>query len=238
MLETLRSQAQNDDARRELERRGLSMLTTGLAGVLGRRLGIERLLVGDPVKSWDVLRTAQFIEAYVPKHQTVVDFGAFRSEITGVLHRLGYSDLRAVDLNPRLLRGPYSGAIRYTVADFLATKYPDGSCAAITSISAVEHGHSLDRLLAEVARLLRPGGYFLASTDYWPDKIDTGGIRIFDLDWTIFSASEMEALFAAAAARGLHLVGAVDYGGAAPIISFAGKRYTFAWFALQKRAPR
>jgi SAM-dependent methyltransferase len=231
----LQSANENVEARRVLERRGLSMIRTDWLGRLGRRLGIDALSIGDPRKSWDVLSTAEFLERRLPKDAAIVDFGAFHSETTGVLCRMGFTNLHAVDLNPSVAHGPYRDRIKYTVGDFLATAYAPGSFAAITAISAIEHGHAIDRLLAEVARLLAPGGYLVASTDYWPEKIDTGGIEIFGMDWTIFSARELRALFDSARARGLVPVGPLNYEAHAPVIAFAGRDYTFAWFALQKR---
>jgi SAM-dependent methyltransferase len=210
------------------------MLRRGWVGGLARSLGIERLAVGDDRKSWDVLATATFLEERLAKEAPIVDFGAYRSEITGVLCRMGYQNLHAVDLNPRLVRGPYPERIRYRVGDFFATGFPPGGFAAVTAISAIEHGHAVDRLLPEVARLLKPGGFFVGSTDYWPEKVDTSGIRVFGLDWTVFSAAEMAGLFEAARRHGLAPAGPLDYVAGDPVIRFAGKMYTFAWFALRK----
>ncbi len=236
ILTVLQSEDENRRARRELERRGLSMVRTDWLGRLGRLLRVDALSIGDLRKSWDVLMTAEFIERRVAKDAAVVDFGAFHSEITGVLCRMGYTNLHGVDLNPGLTRGPYPDRITYTVADFLATNFPAGAFSAITSISAIEHGHSIDQLLTEVSRLLKPGGFFVGSTDYWPEKIDTTGIESFGMDWTVFSAAEFASLFEAARRRGLVPAGATDYQAREPVIAFAGKRYTFAWFALQKQA--
>src|SRR5205085_8762231 len=228
------SERENTEARAELERRGLSLVRTDAIGRLGRRLRLESCSVGDPRKSWDVLRTAEFIEAHLAKADAIVDFGAYHSEITGSLSRAGYTNLHAIDLNPRLPRGPYPDRIRYIVGDFLHSSLPDASFAAVTSISAIEHGHSTDQLLGEVARVLKPGGYFIGSTDYWPAKIDTRDTRIFGMDWTIFSAEEMRTFFEAARSRGLEPAGSVEVDAKTPSIHFAGRDYTFAWFALRK----
>lgn len=206
----------------------------GAARWLGRELGIERLCIGDPRKSWDVLATATFLEERLPKDAPIVDFGAYRSEITALLCRMGYTVLHGVDLNPKVVRGPYPGRIHYTVADYRATSFASGSFAAVTAISAIEHGHSVDRVLAEAARLLAPGGFFVGSTDYWPEKVDTAGVRIFDMDWTVFSASELTGLLDGARRHGLEPAGDVDLTAGDPVIEHLGRRYTFAWFALRK----
>ena len=234
ILRVLRGEQDNRRARAELERRGLSMVRRGWTGGLARALGLERLAVGDLRKSWDVLATADFIAERLGKERPIVDFGAYRSEITGVLCRMGYRNVHAVDLNPRLARGPYPGRIHYHVGDFFATDFRSGGFAAVTAISAIEHGHAADRLLPEVARILEPGGYFVGSTDYWPEKVDTTGIRVFGLDWTVFSAAEMAGLLEAAGRHGLAPAGPVDYGAGDPVVRFADRSYTFAWFALRK----
>lgn len=234
ILRVLKTAEENRRARAELERRGLSMVRRDWVGRLGRLLGVDRFSIGDPRKSWDVLATAAFLEERLAKDVPIVDFGAFRSEITVVLDRMGFRDLRGVDLNPRLARGPHADRIRYVIGDYLASGFAAGSFAAITAISAIEHGHAVDRLLAEVSRLLRPGGFFVASTDYWPEKVDTAGVRIFDMDWTVFSAAEIAALVEKARAHGLAPAGAMDYEAGDPVVAFAGRRYTFAWLALRK----
>ena len=88
---------------------------------------------------------------------------------------------------------PYADAIHYTTGDLLATPRPDGQFAAVTAISVIEHGVPDEGLCREVSRLLRPGGVFIFTTDYWPQKIVTTE-RMFDLDWRIFDTAEIEAL--------------------------------------------
>lgn len=222
------------DARRELDRRGLSLYRGSTFTRLVQRVGFRAPKIGELTKSWDVLLTLQFLEQYLKPAEPVVDFGANGSEILGALHRLGFRNLHGVDLEPDVVRGPYAGSIRYYVQDFMHTSYADSSFAAITAISAVEHGLDVSRLLSEVFRLLRPGGYFIGSTDYWPKKIDTDGIKLYGLDWIIFDEEEMRGFVAEARRIGLELVGDADYVAEYPLVNVFGKWYTFAWFALRK----
>jgi len=67
--------------------------------------------------------------------------------------------------------------------------------SAITAISVIEHGFESDRLLAEVSRLLKVGGYFIVSVDYWKDKISTDGLTAFGMDWMIFSREDLRCVF-------------------------------------------
>ncbi len=234
----MRSAEENLAARAELERRGLSFLPAGLSVRLGRWLGVERRSLGDPNKNWDVLATATFVEGRLPRDARIVDFGAYRSEIVGVLSRLGYAHVFALDLNPKMARGFRAPGVHYVVGDFHVTGFAPGTFDAVTAISAIEHGHSVDRLFTEVSRLLRPGGYLIASTDYWPDKVDTTGHPILRMDWTIFSAAELADLMDVARGHGLSPVGELDYRAGAPAIHYEGRHYTFAWLALRKEERR
>ena len=163
-----------------------------------------------------------------------MDIGAYSSEILPVLHRMKYSNLTGVDLNPRIKEMPFANTIRYEVADFMATPFSDASFGAITAISVIEHGFQSERLLREISRLLRPGGYFLASFDYWPEKVDTTGMDIFGMDWRIFSKAEVFDFIDEAQAYGLFPCCEIDLEAGEKVIHWGGKDYTFAWLALRK----
>lgn len=190
--------------------------------------------VGDPLKSWDVLRTLEFIEARLPRTAPLLDVGAYGSEILCSLHRLGFQRLCGIDLNPGVLRMPHAGAIRYVVGDLLATPFPVGTFMTVTAISVIEHGFDRERLLSEVSRLLEPGGFFLASTDYWASKVDTSGKDVFGMPWTIFSRDELQQLIDCAAGYQLYPVGPLQFECDDQVICWNDRAYTFAWVALQK----
>jgi SAM-dependent methyltransferase len=234
-MAVLQDEHQIQRARQELVRRKLSTLDSPLRALLRRlRLDRSRPVIGDHVKSWDVLRTIEFIEQHVPKDGAVLDLGAYASEIIVALHRLGYGHLAGVDLDPDVRRMPHGDAIKYEVADFLQTRFADASFDAITSISVIEHGFQCDRLLKEMSRLLRPGGYFIASFDYWPNKIDTTGTTFFGMSWTIFSQAEISGLIENAKRYGLRPPSDIAMDATDRPIACGGKEYTFGWIALQK----
>ncbi len=189
----------------------------------------------DMIKSWDVERSIQAIERHVSKTQRVVDLGAENSAVLFALARLGYLELDGVDLNPDLAIAPRRDRIRYHVGDFHTMPFlPDASCHAITAISTIEHGWRGPELLVEVSRVLAPGGIFIASTDYWPDKLDTTDRSMFGMSWTIFSREEIARLLADAAALGLEPIGPVELDAGEPTIDWNDRRYTFVHLVLQK----
>ncbi len=231
-----------DAAHRRLVDRGLLPPVAAGAQRVAQRAGdaVRRVtgtphLRPDPIKSWDVELALGAIEAQVGHDDPVLDMGAIGCPILPVLRTLGYRDLHGVDLDPNVRRMPGAGAINYSVQDMTATGFDDASFAAITAMSVIEHGLDADALLTEVARLLRPGGVFLFSTDYWPDKIDTSGVRLFEMSWTIFSADEMDALVSDATTHGLtapvDLATVLQDVDERPI-DFADRRYTFLFGAL------
>ena len=223
------------DARRVLKARNLSFATPEWKQWLLRHGLLRGFRIGDELKSWDVLKTVEFIEANTAKDAAVLDIGAYASEVPLILHKLGRSNICGVDLNPDLLNMPFAGAIDYRISNFMSTPFPDSYFAAITAISVIEHGFDGEALAREAARLLKPGGFFIASMDYWPEKIPTDGIKLFDMSWTIFSAGEIQSFIELARAHGLHPHGPLQFEGQDHPISCLDRDYTFGWLVLQKQ---
>jgi SAM-dependent methyltransferase len=234
-LTVLASKLEITKSRNELVDMGASALDSRIVS-LGRRLRlISGVQIGDVVKSWDVLLTVQFLNGNVNKADPILDIGCFASEITSILHKVGYTNLSGADLNPGLVKMPYQGQIRYEVTDFKHTQFSDASFKAITSISVIEHGFDPHPLLREMSRLLVPNGYFIASFDYWPEKINTADTKFFDMDWRIFSKEEVAEFIEMAATYGLFPVGDLLFDGKERPIECGGRKYTFGWLALRKK---
>lgn len=233
-MEVLQGKLQIKRSRQELRGKHASLVSSPLTRFL-RRLGVVGgVTVGDNVKSWDVLSTLSFIESHVQKNEPILDIGCYSSEVIVALHNLGYSKLAGADLNPNLNKMPFQDSIRYEVVDFMRTKFEDAYFQAITSISVIEHGFNGLALLKEMSRLLKPGGYFIASFDYWPEKIDTSGMKFFNMDWKIFSKQDVMHFVSDAANFGLLPVGEMHCDAQEKTIEFGGKHYTFAWLVLKK----
>ncbi len=224
----------NTNARHELRTRGLDCRSPLLRQILFTIKLAKQVGIGDKRKSWDVLEASRIIEENIHSADPILDIGSYRSEILPVLHRLGYANLWGLDLDPKIGKMPLSPHINYQVGDYRQTSYADGYFAAVTAISVIEHGYDGNRLFREISRILRPGGYFVASVDYWPEKIETRGIQVFDEDWAIFSREEVEGLLTLASQYHLGPCGDVDLKSGDRTVSWCGKEYTFALIVLRK----
>jgi SAM-dependent methyltransferase len=234
-VEVLLTKSQNREARAELRRRGLSFAPSYPERVL-RKVGIlGGVNLGDIYKSWDVLKTTQFIETNVPKDGRILDLGACGSEALCILSRLGYPGLVGIDLNRRI--GSMPKPVKYTVGNFMQLPFRDASFEAVTAISVIEHGFHAEALLKELTRVVKPGGYFVASVDYWPNKIETEGVEEYGMSWLIFSRAEINEFLEKASAFGFWAMGNVNLEAEEKTTRWMGREYTFAWFVLQKGAP-
>lgn len=229
----LKEASENYIARKELKKRGLDFTSPIFIRTLRKLRLIGGINIGDVRKSWDVLKTVDFIRKNVKPGAKILDLGSYASEILPILHRSGYTALKGVDLNPGLRKMPYSDTVNYSVCNFM-----DGSLSGkfdvVTAISVIEHGFNEGELVKVLTDLVAPGGYFIASVDYWPEKINTSGIKAFGLDWRIFSEQDVKDFFARAAAAGFTPCSELDFKGKDAVIKWMGEDYTFAWFVLKR----
>ncbi|MFC2108305.1 class I SAM-dependent methyltransferase [Candidatus Bipolaricaulota bacterium] len=233
-LEILQERSQIVSARRELVARNASAVDSRLMIFL-RRFGIAgRVAVGDKLKSWDVLSVLKYLENNVARDEPILDIGCYASEIIVALHKVGYSRLVGADLNPYVYRMPFQNSIRYEVSDFMSLKIEDASFRAITAISVIEHGFQAHKLLGEISRLLKQGGYFIASFDYWPEKVDTTGLKIFGMEWMIFSKADVEGFVNEASKYALYPTGKMHFAAKEKVIDWGGRQYTLATLVLVK----
>jgi SAM-dependent methyltransferase len=173
-----------------------------------RRLGLPP--VWDAPKTWDALGALHEVLSRTGPHARVLDAGAeYYSQVLRWLYLYGYRDLTGINLIFKD-RPVHCGPITLRHGDITATPFADGHFDAVTCMSVIEHGVDLDAYFREMARIVRPGGVLVTSTDYFEQPTDTGGRSAYGGPIRIFDADDMRAAFATAAAYGLEPTGPVD----------------------------
>jgi SAM-dependent methyltransferase len=191
----------------------------------------------DKYKNWDIYHMLSFILKNGCDASSVLDMGcANYGVILPLLEKFGFKELYGCDLV--IEKEINKGNIHYSRQDMQKTNYPDSFFDFITSISVIEHGVNIDRYLKETARLLKPGGYLLTTTDYWPDTIDTTGLYPYGElgEMKIFTQEEIELIFVKAAKYGLRLIKPMDFRCKNKVVHWerVDRRFTFIYFVLIK----
>jgi SAM-dependent methyltransferase len=194
----------------------------------------------DPQKNWDTLKCLHYILALNDPAAPVLDAGASgKSKILQWLSLLGYPQLYACDIREKSVDAYAKRNVQFSVQDLTRTNYPDAFFQAITSISVIEHGVPLDRYVREMARVLRPGGLLLTSTDYWSEPVDCRGIYPYGEEMgemKVFQRGEIEDFCALAEKSGFALCRPLDLDTRERVIRWdrVDREYTFAFVALRK----
>lgn len=219
-----------------------------------RNLGL--CTVPDSRKHWDNLIALEAIRTLdIGRHEPIVDLGCRSGIILTWLHQLGYRRLYGCDLrtpypplkaalSQKLWRTAISGLRMYfpnrnrlRQSPVEHTGFPAGTFAAATCMSVIEHGVNVDALFREAARLLRPGGLFVLSTDYWPEGVEVGQLKRFAETHgydRIFNRGQVMDICRKATVSGLSLLGTLDLEAEAPVIESDGFRYTFVTLAFRR----
>jgi SAM-dependent methyltransferase len=160
----------------------------------------------DKPKNWDALGALSTIVAHCGRDAAVLDAGSARySSILPWLRLYGADDLIGVNLE--FEKDVRHDGVLFTYGDITATQFPDDRFDAVTCLSVIEHGVPVPGFLAESARILRPGGLLVISTDYDQAPPDTSGHLAYGEPVTIFGPDDVRRLVEVAAGHGLELQG-------------------------------
>lgn len=188
-------------------------------------------------KNWDVLGAVAVVVERCGHRARVMDAGAARySTVLPALRLYGLRDLSGINLEfGRVTR---RGPVAFRPGDVTATGLPPGSLDAVTCMSVIEHGVDVGAFLAESARVLRPGGVLVVSTDYDRDPPDTGDHAAYGRGVHIFGPAEVHRIVEEAGTLGLHLVGELDLAHAERPVHWAryGLDYTFLLLTFERQA--
>jgi len=200
-----------------------------------RRLGLP--LHRDLPKNWDALGAISTVLNGLGTDIRVLDAGAARySSVLPWLRLYGVREL--IGNNLEFTRSTQHGPVRFEYGDITETPYRDGWFDAITCMSVVEHGVPLDRFTAESARILRPGGLLVLSTDYDQQPPDTSGKMAYGVPVKIFGPEDIRQFVKTAEAHGLDLVGELRLEHASRPVHWkrTGLDYTFLRLTFQRRS--
>ncbi len=190
----------------------------------------------DRPKNWDALGAVATVLTECGPGARVLDAGSARySSVLPWLRLYGLSDL--VGNNLEFGTDVRRDGVLFRYGDITATDFPDARFDAVTCMSVVEHGVPLEPFLAESARILRPGGVLVVSTDYDVDPPDTTGIMMYGQPVHIFSPDEIRDLVTLAGRHGLDLIGELSLDNPEHPVHWqrTGLDYTFIRLAFRRR---
>jgi hypothetical protein len=190
----------------------------------------------DRPKNWDALGAVATVLAECGPRAGVLDAGSARySSVLPWLRLYGLSDL--VGNNLEFGADTHRDGVLFRYGDVTATDFPAGRFDAITCMSVIEHGVPVEAFLAESARLLRPGGVLVLSTDFDADPPDTTGMVMYGQPVHIFSPEQIRDLVGKAAGHGLDLLGELALEHAERPVRWkrTGLDYTFIRLAFRRR---
>ena len=144
-----------------------------VSGADARELAVEAVICGAPDR--------------------VLEVGCGEGELAERLTAM-VPDVVAVDQSPRMVELTRARGVEARVADVQELPFSDHSFDAVLAAWMLYHVPDLDRGLSEIARVLRPGGRLVATTnsaEHLAELLSLGGIERWDLPFRAENAAEL-----------------------------------------------
>lgn len=192
----------------------------------------------DRPKNWDAFLAFSAIRRDPRRDVAVVDLGAaVYGRVLRWLRAYGVGDLHGCDRT--FTHAFRKHGISFTPQDIQGTDYPSGLFDYATCLSVVEHGVDPVRFFTEAARILKPGGTLLLSTDYWCTAVASPGLYddLYNCPVTIFTEESFRPFMVAAQTAGFVLPEAIDLRCGEPLVHWRrlDLRFTFLFLELRLR---
>ncbi len=190
----------------------------------------------DHPKNWDSLAALDLVLNKTDRNARILDAGSETySMILPWLTMYGYRNLRGCNLvfdKPSRM-----GPIRYEHGDITATAYADATFDAVTCLSVVEHGVNMEAYFREMARIVKPNGLLVTSTDYFETPVETFGRRAYGVPIRIFDRAAILDALATAKRHGFELLSPIDLTSREKVVHWAQHdlSYTFVIFSMIRR---
>ncbi|MBN1472360.1 MAG: class I SAM-dependent methyltransferase [Syntrophaceae bacterium] len=197
------------------------------------RLGLPAM--NYPAKNWDSLSALDLILKCTSKKARIFDAGGeMYSMILPWLFLYGYKNLEAGNL---VFQRPIKkGPIVYRQLDITKSELSPSTYDAVTCLSVIEHGVNISSYFCEMARILKPGGILVTSTDYFDAQVDSGGRTAYGVPIRIFSKNVITEALEIASRFGFELTGPLDLNADEKVVYWKeyDLSYTFIVFSLRK----
>lgn len=190
----------------------------------------------DDEKNWDCLKALAFVQHFGGPDSIIADMGCSDyGRFLFWLKAFGYTHLFGCD---RIFKKPFTRlGIHFSPQNIEKTSFPADCFDFISCLSVIEHGVHLDRFFFECKRLVRPGGFLLLSTDYWPESVTDGSLfdELYQCPVKVFNRKDVESLLRLAEHHGFTVVGDLDLscGEKAVYWPKMNLRFTFLFLALR-----
>lgn len=123
---------------------------------------LDRTLYPAVNSRWDDERLRAAVLAHLEPHHRLLDLGAGAGIVPQMNFRGRAAQVCGVDPDPRVADNPHLDDARIGVGESIP--YPDAHFDVVVADNVLEHLDDPERVFAEVARVLKPGGSFFAKT--------------------------------------------------------------------------